>query len=126
MKKKILIIEDDVSNAKLMMEILGRRNYDLSHAEDAMTGLKMASDDPPDLILLDIDLPDLDGKVVASRLKHIVRTRHSPIVAVTGDATPRTERLAIAYGCDAVIHKPFDIWSFPQQIAAYLDPSEVS
>lgn len=121
--KKILIIEDDVSNAKLIIEILGRHNYDLSYAEDAMTGLKMARENPPDLILLDIELPDLDGKVVASRLKHLERSR--PIIAVTGDATPRTERLALAYGCSAVIHKPFDIRKFPQTVASYFDSTEV-
>lgn len=123
---KILLIEDNEKNANLIQKILHHRGYEVTHAPNALDGMRMAKQEQPSLILLDIGLPDLDGKVVASYFKGIARMRHIPIIAVTADTSAKTKRLAVAFGCEAVIHKPIDTRTFPEQIATYLATVEVS
>lgn len=118
--KKIVLIEDDPSNAKLMIKILKSDGYEVTHAENAAIGLKMAQDHRPNLILLDFGLPDLDGTTVAKMLKHLAYTRHIPILAVTGNTSSATQRLAIANGCEEVIFKPYDTRSLRKKVADYL------
>ncbi len=120
----ILLIEDDPHNARLIIKILTLHPYSVSHAQDAVTGLQMAREQQPDLILLDIGLPDLDGKVIANSLKLHPKTSHIPIIAVTADNSTKTQRLAIAFGCKAVIHKPIDTRLFAEQIAQFLPATQ--
>ena len=120
----ILLIEDDPRNARLIIKILAVHGYNVIHTEDAVTGLQMAREQQPDLILLDIGLPDLDGKVVANSLKLHNKTSHIPIIAVTADNSIKTQRLAIAFGCRTVIHKPIDTRLFAEQIAQFLPTIE--
>lgn len=126
MMKKILLIEDNEANSNLIQRILSIHPYEILHAADAMTGIWMARQTQPDLILLDISLPDLNGTIVAGHLKQLARTEHIPIIAVTADTTMRTKRLALEYGCEDVIYKPIETRLFHDRIAMHLGLSEYS
>lgn len=118
--KKIVLIEDNLSNAKLIMKVLRREDYQITHAIDATTGLQLAQDIRPNLILLDFGLPDLDGTTVAKMLKHLAYTRHIPILAVTGNTSSDVQRTAILNGCEEVILKPYDTRMLRTKVAEYL------
>ena len=122
--KKILTIEDNEANTNLIRRILSIHPYEVIHASDATSGISMANQIQPDLILLDMGLPDLSGTLVANRLKQIAHTEHIPIVAVTADTTLRTKQLALDYGCDDVIYKPIETRLFHDRIVGYLDLAE--
>lgn len=124
--KKVLLVEDNPVNSNLIARIFSILPYELIIAEDAVTGIYQARQEQPDLILLDISLPDLDGTTVASHLKHLARTSHIPIVAVTADTTSRTRSLALEYGCEDIIYKPIDTRSFHDRIIQYLDVAEAT
>jgi CheY-like chemotaxis protein len=119
----IVLIEDNEINANLILRILTPFGHIIHHAKDAYSGLKMVYDVRPDMVLLDFGLPDLDGKVVANRLRHISKTSNVPIIAVTADASPVTYRLALAYGCKEVITKPLDVTNFIDTVQKHLQPS---
>ena len=106
----VLYIEDNLSNLKLVERILLRRpQVDLIPAMQASLGIELARQHQPDLVLLDINLPDLPGDVVLQRLKSDVRTAHIPVVMVTADATPgQVQRLKTAGAVD-YLTKPFSI-----------------
>jgi DNA-binding response OmpR family regulator len=117
----ILMIEDDEKFARLMQKVLPLHGHSVIHANTALAGLDVIDHQSIDLVLLDMDLPDLDGKVVATTLR--ARTNggnHLPIVAVTAQTDAIARRLALAFGCDGFIPKPVDTRKFPEQIAAYL------
>ena len=117
----ILLIEDDEKFARLVKKVLGVRGYEVLHAPTALQGLQLAEEDRIKLVLLDIDLPDLDGKVVAMMLRSRPNMRELPIIAVTAQDGSTARRLIRGFGCDGYIPKPVDTRKFPDQIAAYLD-----
>jgi len=117
---RILTIEDDGKFARVLEKILGARGHDVIHAATALTGLQMAEDEAVDIVLLDIDLPDLDGKVVATTLRSRPCMQDVPIIAVTAQDDTTTRRLVKAYGCNGYIPKPIDTRTFPEQIETYL------
>jgi CheY-like chemotaxis protein len=116
----ILLIEDNIRNAHLTMKVLSHYGYEIIHAQTAIDGLREAQLHPPDLILLDLDLPDLDGKAVANRLRQMPSMCKIPIVALTANTAPTTKRLAMAFGCNGFLTKPIDTREFPNQVAAFI------
>lgn len=116
----ILIVEDDLNFARLVEKIMIPHGHRIMHADTALGGMNLAASEKIDLVLLDMDLPDLDGKVVATSLKARAASKGVPIIAVTARADGATERLARAFGCDGFIAKPIDTRAFPGQVAAYL------
>ncbi len=116
----ILMIEDDEKFFRMMQKVLGAQGHEVLHAATALDGIQEAERQPLDLVLLDIDLPDLDGKVVATALRARPNLRAVPIVAVTAQNDATTRRLVIAFGCDGFIPKPVDTREFPGQIAQFL------
>ncbi len=116
-KPKILYIEDTESARILVRRLLGRE-YIILEASDPINGIELARDTHPDLVLLDINLPHLSGREVATRLRSIVPD--APLVALTADATPGSREKALAAGCTGFITKPIDVDSFPGQVAEYL------
>lgn len=117
----ILIIEDNPNNARLMLRVLERANrYRLLLAEDGESGLTMALNERPDLILLDLGLPDVDGQTVAATLKQPGGLPHTPVVVVTAWPTETARQMVTAYGCEGYIPKPIDTRAFAEQVAAYL------
>jgi len=116
----ILLIEDNPHNARIMSRVLEQHEYTILHAEDGETGLGMALAEHPDLILLDLGLPDVDGQTVAAWLKQNEILRHVPLVVVTAWPSETAGQMVAAYGCQGYIPKPIDTRQFPNQIAAFL------
>jgi CheY-like chemotaxis protein len=117
----ILLIEDNPNNARLMCRVLERHNFTVLHAEDGETGLQMAFAHRPDLILLDLGLPDVDGQSVAGMLKQPDSLPDTPLVVVTAWPAETARAMVEAYGCEGYIPKPIDTREFPLQVASYLN-----
>lgn len=105
MTARILCVEDNPQNMRLVRKLL-RNNYTLLEAEDGLTGLRLAEEEIPDLILMDINLPDIDGLEVTRRIKAQKHLAHIPIIALTANAMYGDEEKYLAGGCDGYIAKP--------------------
>ena len=117
----ILVIEDIFDNAELVRKALTPRNYKVIHALDAETGLQMALNEAPDLILLDLGLPEYDGQTLAGWLRAEVKLNDTPIIAFTAWPHETARKMVESYGCNGYISKPIvSIKAFADQIAAYL------
>ncbi len=119
--KTILQIEDNEANRILIERVLERHGYRLLHAADGETGFTMAVEEQPDLILVDMGLPDIDGQTVVTLLRQIPELKNVPIVAVTAWPREIAEEMAKRYGCNGCIIKPIDVPRFPAQIASFLE-----
>jgi putative two-component system response regulator len=106
--RHILVIEDDPMNSRLLTTVLDRLGYIAAAAFDGLSGLAKVESDPPDLILLDLDLPGIDGYEVARRLKHSPKTRIIPIVVVSSFAEVENRIKALDAGADDFLSKPID------------------
>lgn len=118
--KRILYIEDNSENRLLVRRVLGAEGYQLIEASDGPSGLRVAEEIAPDLILMDINLPDVDGYEVTSRIRAIPHLARVPIVAMTANVMRGDREKSLAAGCDGYIQKPIDIDLLPQQIAKFL------
>jgi len=105
---KILYIEDNEDNILILKRRLGRVGYDLSFAMDGADGIRMAAELKPDLILMDLSLPVLDGWEATRRLKAAPETRHIPVIALTSHAMVGEREKALAAGCDDFDTKPVE------------------
>ncbi len=117
---KILIIEDNEQNMYLMRFLLEKHRFDVREAWDGKEGIALALREPPDMILLDIQLPLLDGYAVARELRSHPETSTVPIVAVTSYAMPDDRSKCLAAGATDYIEKPIDPETFVQQISKHL------
>jgi two-component system cell cycle response regulator DivK len=118
--KTILLIEDNDHNARLMMRILKPHGYRLLRASDGESGLQMVVEEKPDLILLDLGLPDVDGQTLIGLIKAMPDLAEIPIVVTTAWPPDTAKPMVEAYGCEGYISKPINAREFPSQIAAYL------
>jgi two-component system cell cycle response regulator DivK len=107
MKKRILVVEDTEDNRKILRDLLTSAGFELIEATDGESGIRMANEERPDLILMDIQLPLVNGYEATRRIKANPDTRHIPILAVTSYALSGDEAKAIEAGCDGYIAKPF-------------------
>jgi two-component system cell cycle response regulator DivK len=107
MSKKILVVEDTEDNRQIMRDVLSNAGYDLVEAQTGEEGVEMAGAHRPDLILMDIQLPVLDGYEATRRIKGDPALRHIPIIAVTSYALSGDEAKTRAAGCDGYVAKPF-------------------
>ncbi len=114
---RILHIEDDSANRLLVRKILTPAGFHVIDAEDGMEGIEKAVSDPPDLVLVDIAIPGLDGYEVTLRLRSEPKLKRVPIVAITAEGNRDT---SIAVGCDGFIEKPIDARTFVDTIRGYL------
>lgn len=121
MSKRILIIEDTEDNRQILRDLLSAAGYDLLEAVDGESGLAMASAHRPDLILMDIQLPQIDGYEATRRIKADPALRHIPIVAVTSYALSGDEEKTRAAGCEGYIAKPFSPRELLAKVRAFLD-----
>lgn len=117
---KILVVEDNPDSAELEQRVLSARGYDVLQASDAETGLQLAIEQQPDMILLDLGLPDADGQTLVGWLRRVPALAHTPIVACTAWPEETARKMVEAYGCDGYIRKPISVATFAEQIAAYL------
>jgi two-component system, cell cycle response regulator DivK len=120
-RKTILQIEDNVANKLLIERVLEPHGYRLLHAAYGEAGFNLALEAKPDLILIDMGLPDIDGQTIVTLMRQVPELQDVPIVAITAWPADKAQQMAERYGCDGCITKPIDVKSFPQQIAAYLD-----
>jgi CheY-like chemotaxis protein len=119
-QKRILVVDDNVTNLKLACDVLGWAGYEVAEAGDAEEALETISAAPPDLILVDIGLPGLDGLTLARKLKDNPATRAIRIVALTAFAMKGDEEKAIEAGCDGYISKPIDTRALGARVAEWL------
>jgi two-component system cell cycle response regulator DivK len=105
--RRILIVEDTEDNRQIMRDLLTGAGFDLIEAHDGGAGVTMANEHKPDLILMDFQLPVLDGYEATRRIKANPATRDIPIIAVTSYALSGDEAKAIEVGCSGYIAKPF-------------------
>ena len=120
MKNKILYIEDNEQNLYLITYLLNAKGYEVIQARNGEDGLTLAKEQNPDLILLDIQLPGLDGYGIAKRLRQIPDLRNVPIVAVTSYAMVGDKEKAFASGCNGYVEKPIDPDTFTRQIEEHI------
>jgi two-component system cell cycle response regulator DivK len=118
---RILVIEDNEDNLSLMRLLLERAKYEVLSAANGFAGLELAQTERPDLILLDLAMPEMDGWEVARKLKGDIITRSIPIIAVTAHALPKDRERALEAGCDAFIVKPFSVSKLIGEIEKLLD-----
>ena len=116
----ILIIEDNPMNTKLVRDLLHANGYSTLAAQDATTGLQMARLEKPSLILMDIDLPGMNGLDATRVLKSDPVTAGIPILALTAYAMKGDEKKALDAGCDAYMSKPIDIRQFMNRVRILL------
>jgi CheY-like chemotaxis protein len=118
--KSVLIVDDDPQNLELARNLLVHHGYDVHTAVTAEQVLQIIQAASPRLILLDLQLPGLDGFALTRQLKADPGTRHIIIVGVTDHALKGVERRAQEAGCDGYVAKPLDTRALPAQLAAYL------
>jgi len=119
---KILLVEDNELNRDMLMRRLVRRGFEVTAAVDGGEGVAMAGSTAPDLVLLDMSLPVLDGWEVARRLKAASDTRSIPIIGLTAHAMTGDRQRAIEAGCDDYDTKPIELERLLGKIAALLGP----
>lgn len=115
----ILVIEDNEQNRYLLTFLLQMRGHKVSAAVDGLSGIQMALELRPDIILLDIQLPAMHGYDVAAALRGKPELDHVPIVAVTSYAMPGDREKALESGCDGYIEKPIDPDTFVNDVESY-------
>lgn len=120
----ILIIEDNEKNLKLVRDILQFRGHRTLEATTAEDGIDLAASHLPDLVLMDIRLPGMNGMAALDILRADARTAVIPVVAVTASVMPEDKDRFVAAGFDGFIEKPIDVRAFPGQVQAYLDRTE--
>ncbi len=116
----ILIVEDNELNLELVRDLLQHHGYETVEARNAADGLTLAAERRPELILMDIQLPDMDGVRALERLRAEERTASIKVVAVTAFAMADDRRRLLRAGCDAYLEKPIDVRAFPDQVRALL------
>ena len=116
----VLIVEDNANNRMIMRDLMEVQGHRTLEAVDGAEGLAMALEHRPDLILMDVQLPGMDGYEVTRRLKAQDETKHIPIVAVTSYAMKGEEERAREAGCDAYVSKPIDIHKLVETVQRFL------
>jgi two-component system cell cycle response regulator DivK len=119
---KILVVEDNEMNRDMLARRLGRRGYEVVIAVDGGQGLALARSEAPDLVLMDMSLPTLDGWEATRRLKAAPETRSIPIIALTAHAMSGDRDRAIDAGCDDYDTKPVELPRLLAKIEALLTP----
>ncbi|MFC1834350.1 ATP-binding protein [Thermodesulfobacteriota bacterium] len=123
-RPKVLVIEDNEANMKLAVNLLEAGGYTALRARTAEEGLRMAAEQDPALILMDISLPGMDGLSATSKLKQDPATSHIPVVALTAHAMEGDEDLAREAGCDAYLTKPVDPTVLYGTLEEFMDKPE--
>jgi two-component system, cell cycle response regulator DivK len=124
MSKRILIVEDQEDNRAILRDLLSRAGYALIEAADGEEGVKLAQTEQPDLILMDIQLPVIDGYEATRRIKGVPELKSIPIIAVTSYALSGDEAKARAAGCDGYVTKPFSPRDLLAKVRTYLPAGE--
>ena len=120
MKKKVLIVEDNPLNMRLMEMTLRAKDYTLLTATGGKEALDVAAKERPDLIIMDVGLPDMSGLDVTRKLRESAVFKHTPIIGVTAHAMKGDREKVIESGCDAYVSKPINTRELPEVIERML------
>ena len=118
--KRALIIDDNASNIYLIRFILEKQGFQVIEAKKGIDGVEMALHEKPDIILMDIQLPDIDGLEATRRIRASEANGNVPIIAVTSYAMPGDRQMVLAAGCNSYITKPIDIDDLVAEIGKYV------
>ena len=121
MSPRVLYIEDNIDNLILVRRVLQAAGFELIEATSAKEGISKAEQHLPELILMDINMPEMDGLAATTHLRDIPELRHVPIVALTANVMRDVLDAALAAGCDGFIAKPINIDQLPKQIMDFLN-----
>jgi two-component system cell cycle response regulator DivK len=117
---RVLYIEDDMNNRMLVRRILMVEDIEVEEADNAMKGIEMALANPPDLILMDMSMPEMDGLTATAKIRDMPQIAHIPIIALTANVMEGDRERTLNAGCDGFIGKPIDVDSFANQVVSYL------
>jgi len=123
MSKTVMIVEDNELNMKLFNDLLESRGYRVIQTRNGLEALDLARANMPDLILMDIQLPEVSGLVVTKWLKDDDQLAHIPVIAVTAFAMKGDEERILQGGCEGYISKPISVSHFLETIARYIGPA---
>ena len=121
----ILVVEDNERNLKLVRDVLEYVGYDVRVARTAEDGIALAVKERPDLVLMDLQLPGIDGMEALRRLRESPRTADIPVVAVTAQAMKQDRERALDAGFNGYVEKPITVRAFPDQVRRFLSGGEV-
>jgi len=124
--KKVLVVEDNELNMKLFNDLLEANGYQVIQTRDGLSALDLARQHRPDLILMDIQLPEVSGIEVTKWLKEDDVLRAIPVIAVTAFAMKGDEQEIRSGGCDGYIAKPISVASFLQTVSKFLEPPQAA
>lgn len=117
---RVLYIEDDIGSQRLVQRVLERHGYDVAIAGEGMEGIDLARQSQPHIILMDINLPGMNGREITTRLRSLQNFRQIPIIALTANTSPGHRERALAAGCDGYITKPINVAQFPREVETFL------
>jgi CheY-like chemotaxis protein len=118
--QRILVVEDNERNLKLIRDVLQFAGYEIVEATSGEQGVALAQDCEPDLVLMDLQLPQMDGTEALRLLRESPRTRDVPVVAVTAFAMREDRERAFGAGFDGYLQKPISIRALPEQVRGFL------
>jgi len=118
--RRILVVEDNPLNLKLVRDVLEFAGYHVIEARSGEEGLRAAQEEPPDLVLMDLQLPGIDGTETLRRLRQGSLGRGVPVVAVTASAMAEDRTRAALAGFDGFVEKPISVRALPAQVEAFL------
>jgi two-component system cell cycle response regulator DivK len=121
--KRILAVEDNLDNMELVRFLLNKAGYEVLAADNGKDALETAQRELPDLILLDLAIPEMDGWAVARTLKADEKTRFIPVIALTACTTPNDRLRAFEAGCEGFIAKPMNVVEFVNEIEFFIERS---
>jgi two-component system cell cycle response regulator DivK len=116
----ILYVEDNADNRTLVRRVLQAEGFQIFEAEDAATALALVQQQVPDLVLMDINMPDMDGYTLTNRLKGIPHLHGVPVIALTANVMRGDRERSLEAGCDGYIQKPIDVDTLADQINHFL------
>jgi two-component system cell cycle response regulator DivK len=122
-RKRVLVVEDDRLSLILLRQLLAAQGYEILQSSEGWDGINRARNEQPDLIVMDIKLPDISGLDATLLLKKDDQTKAIPIIAVTGCVTPADEANALESGCDAYLPKPVNIGNLLKTVESFLPSS---
>jgi CheY-like chemotaxis protein len=122
----ILIIEDDLQNGRLAQKLLTNEGLTSVHVDNGEEGLRKVLSDTPDLVLVDLGLPDIDGETVIAVIRQQAHLKTLPLVAFTAYPSEMAGSIASAYDCDGVIEKPIDTRTFAKLVRAFAENTKTS
>lgn len=117
---RILVVEDNLDNMTLISDVLSSLNYDVIQAADGEQGVKMAAEQRPDLILMDLSLPRMDGWTATRHIKADPELNQIPIIALTAHAMVGDRERALEAGCDDYVSKPINLRELANKLSQYL------